>query len=174
MFREASSVGIGRSMVPLLALCLPLLSVTVPGTVEANALQFDGVDDYGDIGPWPGVSSQLMTHPVTVECWVQSSNTADDLTLFGAVNTTDSMFFRITLNRDGMRVQQPGESSCCNATPPVPSSGAEPRPARTPGSRTANGTIWPSSSIPRSGIWRSTWTVQVSMSASWMLPPPRT
>ncbi len=108
MSGEASRVGNDRSIVFLLALCVLFLPMTVAGAAEAYALQFDGVDDYVDIGPWPELSSQVMTHPVTFECWVKSSNVTADLTLFGVVNTADSMFFRITLNRDGVRVQQPG------------------------------------------------------------------
>lgn len=108
MLREASWVGIGRWIVLLLALCVLFLPITVAGAAETYALQFDGVDDYVDIGPWPGISSQVMTHPVTFECWLKSANTTDVLTLLGAVNTSDSMFFRITLNMDGMRVAQPG------------------------------------------------------------------
>ena len=108
MFREARWVGNGRSIVLLLALCVLLWPMAVAGAAETYALQFDRVDDYVDIGPWPGISSQVMTHPVTFECWLKSANTTDVLTLLGVVNTSDSMFFRITLNMDGMRVAQPG------------------------------------------------------------------
>jgi len=87
--------------------CL-LLSLTAVNAAAQSALQFDGVDDYVDIGPWPELTSQIMAQPVTYEFWLSSSNTTDTLTLIGAVNTGDSTFYRISLNMDGMRVRQAG------------------------------------------------------------------
>ena len=99
---EVPSAGI------LLVLCCVFLAMTAGETAGQQALQFDGVDDYVDIGPWPELTSQIMAQPVTYEFWISSSNTTDTLTLIGAVNTADSVFFRVSLNMDGMRVRQAG------------------------------------------------------------------
>ena len=95
-----------RWIVLMGAVCC-LLAPTA-SAAERYALQFDGVDDYVDIGPWPELTSQVMAQPVTYEFWVSSTNTTDIMTLIGAVNTDDSTFYRISLNMDGLRVSQPG------------------------------------------------------------------
>jgi len=106
-----------------MAVWLVMGSLLVPGPggrAAASALQFDGVDDYVDIGPWPGISSEVMSKPVTFEAWVKSANTTSDMTLIGPVNTVDNMFLRITLNRDGRRAQQPGGIKLLQRSPSGP------------------------------------------------------
>ena len=106
MVREVRANGnAGRTSRWLILLGLLLMATNAAGQY---ALQFDGVDDYVDIGPWPELTSQIMAQPVTYEFWLSSTNTTDTLTLIGAVNTADSTFYRISLNMDGMRVRQAG------------------------------------------------------------------
>ena len=103
MFKSViSENSIKRNLIVVLACCL-FLSTSITYSADSFALAFNGTDDYVDIGPWPELSSEVMTHPVTFECWISSENTAATMTLMGAVNTADSMFFRISLNKDGMR-----------------------------------------------------------------------
>ncbi|HUV65350.1 MAG TPA: LamG-like jellyroll fold domain-containing protein [Sedimentisphaerales bacterium] len=108
MFRRMSWVGGTRLVAALWVVCYLLTPAPVACAAGTYGLQFDGVDDYVDIGPWPTISSEIMSNAVTFECWLKSSNAATKMTLIGGVNTVDKMFFRITLNWDGRRVQQPG------------------------------------------------------------------
>ncbi len=82
---------------------LPLfIGLLFLSTTAFAGIDFDGADDFLDVGTLGNAGVNMDTSPLTLACWIKSSNTTALLQVCGTINTGSTTFIQVNLNSDSV------------------------------------------------------------------------